>query len=366
MKSSCIFKNLSFIISSFIFYILLSSSAHACTAISLKAEDGDLLMGRTMEWGMFNFNSEIRVVPRNYEFIGSTPDKKPGLKWKSKYGFTGITVFNKNAFTDGINEKGLVVALLYHPNFAKYSKYDPNKADETMGPLDVITFLLTTCENVNDVREAMKKIKVTSVIEPALKITPPVHFIVTDQKKHQIVIEFKDGEVIIYDAPLGVLTNDPFYDWQITNLRNYLFLKPESISDKKIKGINFAPLGVGSGMLGMPGDFTPPSRFVRAVYLSSTARKTPNGPETLYEMFQILDNFNVPLTPEEAKKHPKMRSDTQWTVVSDTKNLVLYYHTQNNRRVRMVDLNKINFANTIIVKQPLDKIPEQDIQNVTP
>jgi len=344
----------------------MCSSAYACTAITLKAEDGDLLTGRTMEWGNFNFNSEIRVVPKNYEFIGSTPDNKPGLKWTAKYGFAGISVFNQNAFTSGLNEKGLVVALLYHPNFAKYAKYDPNQADKTIGPLDVTTFLLTTCENIKDVREAMKKIKVTAVIEPIIKIPPPVHFIVSDQKGNQIVIEFRNGEVIIYDAPLGILTNDPFYDWHITNLRNYLFLKPEAVSDKKIKGLNFAPLGVGSGMLGMPGDFTPPSRFVRATYLSSTARKTSNGPETLYEMFQILDNFNVPLSPEEAKKNPKMRSDTQWTVVYDTKNLVIYYHTQNNRRIREVNLNRINFTASSIIKQPLDKIKEQDIKDVTP
>jgi choloylglycine hydrolase len=83
-------------------------------------------------------------------------------------------------------------------------------------------------------------------------------------------------------------------------------------------------------------------------------------------MFQILDNFNVPLSQDDAKKNPEMRSDTQWTVVYDTKNLVTYYHTQNNRRVREVDLNKIDFTNSNIIKQPLDKIKKQDIQDVTP
>ena len=366
MKSFSIIKNITILISIIIFYIVMSSPNYACTAITLKAEDGDLLTGRTMEWGLFDFNGEIRVIPKNYSFTGNTPDNKPGLKWSTKYGMAGISIFNKDAFTSGINEKGLVVALLYHPGFAKYAKYDPNKADKTMGPLDVPIFLLTTCETIQEVREAMKNIKVAPVIEPVLKIPPPVHFIISDQKGNQIVIEFRNGKVIIYDAPLGVLTNDPFYDWHITNLRNYLFLKPNNIPDIKIKDLNFAPLGAGSGFLGMPGDFTPPSRFVRATYLSSTARKTSNGPETLYEMFQILDNFNVPLTPEEAEKNPKMRSDTQWTVVYDTKNLVIYYHTQNNRRVREVNLNKINFTASSITKQPLDKVKSQDIEDVTP
>ena len=124
--------------------------------------------------------------------------------------------------------------------------------------------------------------------------------------------------------------------------------------------------------MGIPGDYTPPSRFIRAAHYVRMARKTPDGPETVYEIFRILDNFNLPLgSAEGADAQPDlkgMRSSTIWTTASDTRNLVYYYHTQHNRRVRMVDLKRIDFSDNSagIVRIPLDKHKSQDIEDVTP
>jgi choloylglycine hydrolase len=127
----------------------------------------------------------------------------------------------------------------------------------------------------------------------------------------------------IFDAPLGIITNAPSYDWHETNLRNYINLSPVALPGKKIEDLNFKPLGGGSGMIGLPGDFTPPSRFVRAVAFSKTARPTPTGDETIYEVFRILDNFNVSLGASEGTGEDKtqgMRGSTIWTSASDTNN----------------------------------------------
>ena len=118
-------------------------------------------------------------------------------------------------------------------------------------------------------------------------------------------------------------------------------------------------------MIGLPGDFTPPSRFVRAVAFSQTARPTATGEESMYEVFRILDKFNVTLGATEGAAHDEtqgMRSSTQWTTCSDTKNRVIYYHTQHNRRVRKVDLA----ATRDIVRLPIDKKNAQDIEDITP
>jgi choloylglycine hydrolase len=220
------------------------------------------------------------------------------------------------------------------------------------------------------VREAMAKIRVVAVVEPALGFAPPVHFIVTEPSGKAIVIEFLNGEMKVFDAPLGVITNAPSYDWHETNLRNYINLSPVALPGKKLEDLNFKPLGDGSGMIGLPGDFTPPSRFVRAVAFSKTARPTPTGDETIYEVFRILDNFNVPLGASEGTGDDKtagMRSSTIWTSASDTNNRVFYYHTQHNRRVREVDLKKIDFgALSEIAHLPLDRVKAQDIEDVTP
>jgi choloylglycine hydrolase len=350
------------------------TTADACTAITLKAKDGSVLSGRTMEWGTFDLHGRIVVIPRGHTFTGQTPDKKPGLKWQAKYGVVGIDMLEKEILSDGMNEKGLVAALLYHPGFAEYRPYDPVKASESMAPTDVIQYLLTTCATLADVRAALEKIRVVPMVEPALGFPAPVHFIVTEPSGKQIVIEFLKGETTVTDAPLGVLTNAPTYDWHQTNLRNYINLSPVSLPGKEIGSLDFRPLGAGSGMIGLPGDFTSPSRFIRAVAFTATARPTEDGAKTTYEMFRILDNFNVPLgagegaSPVGPKLQGKMRSSTLWTVVSDTKNKVIYYHTQHNRRVRQVNVGAIDFGTLKdgITAMPLDKEKAQDIEVVNP
>ena len=345
---------------------------NACTGISLTGKDGAVLYGRTMEWGAFDLQSRLNVIPRGLEFTGSTPDGKPGIKWSGKHGVVAIDALHKLAIMDGLNEKGLTVGTFYHPGVAEYETYEPAKSSESLGPTEVAHYLLTTCATVDEARAAINRIRVVPVVEPALGFTPGVHFMVSDKTGKHIVIEFLKGKTTVFDAPLGVITNAPSYDWHITNLRNYINLSPVALPGKKIEDLDFKPLGGGSGMIGLPGDFTPPSRFVRAVAFSQTARPTKDGPETRYEMFRILDNFNVPLGASEGStEHPDpkligMRSSTLWTVVSDTKNLVLYYHTQNNRRVRMVDVGAIDF-NTLkgpIQTRPLDEKREEDIETV--
>jgi choloylglycine hydrolase len=344
----------------------------ACTGITLNAADGSVVYGRTLEWGAFDLKSRLIIIPRGYELVGTTPDGKPGLKWKAKYGVAGIDAVEKNIVIDGINENGLAVGVFYHPGFAQYQKYLPGQADKTLGPLDVAAFILTQFASVEEVRSAMDAVRVVPVVEPALGFPPPVHYIVTEPSGKSIVMEYLKGQLTIFDNPLGVITNAPSYDWHMTNLRNYINLSPVALPGKKIEDLDFKPLGGGSGMIGLPGDFTPPSRFVRAVAFSKTARRTADAQETLYELFRILDSFNVPLGAAEGSDGSSlgtngMRSATIWTSAQDTKNRVLYYHTQHNRRVRMVDLKALDFAGpTRILHAPLDREKRQDIEDVTP
>jgi choloylglycine hydrolase len=353
--------------------LMLGTSAQsvlACTGITLKATDGSVVFGRTLEWGPFDLKSRLAVIPRGYKYATLMPDGKTGLSWQGKYGVVGIDAVEKDIVVEGMNEKGLAVGLFYHPGFAEYQEYDPAQAAQSLSPADVGQYLLTSFATVDEVRDALAKVRVVPVVEPALGFAPPVHFIVTEPSGKAIVIEFLKGEMKIFDAPLGVITNAPSYDWHETNLRNYINLSPVALPGKKIEDLNFRPLGGGSGMIGLPGDFTPPSRFVRAVAFSKTARPTATGDETIYEIFRILDNFNVPLGAAEGTGDDKtqgMRSATIWTSASDTKNKVFYYHTQHNRRVRMVDLKKIDFGSFGDIKRlPLDKVKAQDIQDVTP
>jgi choloylglycine hydrolase len=353
--------------------IFFHQPALACTSIALQAENGAIVYGRTMEWGAFDLHSRVAIIPRETPLQGYTPSGTPGLTWKSRYGVVGLDAIKKDYITDGMNEKGLVVGVLYLPGFAEFQPYDPTLAGISMSSAELANYILTKFATVDEVREGLTKIRVVPVVEPVLGGPPPLHWTVMDSTGEAIVIQYLKGKLHIFDNPLRVLTNAPSFDWHMTNLRNYINLSAIALPSRRIEDLDFAPLGAGSGFIGLPGDNTPPSRFVRAVAFTQTARKTPDANETVYEVFRILDNFNLPLgSAEGPEANPDllegMRSSTLWTTAADTQNLKYYYHTQHNRRVRMIDLNRVDFLphQEGIRNLPLDEETSQSIDDVTP
>ncbi len=353
--------------------LLLASSNHAtaCSGVRLIAEDGSVVYGRTVEWGTFDLNSRVAIVPRGYSFTGLTPDGHNGKKWQGKYGFVGIDGLEKDVYVDAMNEKGLAVGLYYHPGFAEYMEYKRDQAENSITAFDVIAYILSQYATIDEVKRGMEDVRIVAVVEEAIGIPVPAHWMVTEPSGKAIAIEILNSELRIFDNPLGIITNSPNYDWHMTNLRNYLNLSPVALPTKNVEDLDFSPLGGGSGMIGLPGDFTPVSRFVRLAAWSQSARPTPTSGETVYELFRILDNFNVPLGSAEGSGHGEdlegMRSATIWTSGWDLDKKTLYYHTQHNRRVRMLDVTAIDFSKTTdgIIKLPLDKEKKQDVEDIT-
>ncbi|WP_044201201.1 linear amide C-N hydrolase [Flammeovirga sp. OC4] len=358
------------------FALLLNSTVFACTGIRLIAEDGSVRYGRTMEWGAFDLFSKVTIVPQNYVFKGLTPEGNNGKEFKAKYGIVGLDMINKDLLVDGMNEAGLAVGLFYFPSTPKYNEFKPENAANTISAQDLVNYLLTQYSTIEEIKEGLPKIDVVGVVEAAIGIEVDSHWMVTDKTGASIVIEYINGQLVINDAPLGVITNAPTYDWHMNNLRNYLNLSFEGAPSKTIEGVKFTQTGMGSGMVGLPGDMTPPSRFVRAVAWTQTTRPMENSDESLYEMFRILDNFNLTLGADRAegtgemfgKDHSTMRSATIWTTSWDVTNLVFDYHTQDNRRVQQIDLNNIDFSDMgdELVRIPLDIERTQDILDRTP
>jgi len=352
-------------------FSLHSRTTNACTGIRLIVQDGSTVYGRTMEWGTFDLNTRVAIIPRGHGFTGLTPEGYNGKKWQAKYGFVGLDMMGKDIFGDGMNEKGLSVGLFYHPGYAIYMEYDKAQADNTITAVDIVSYILSQFASIDEVKREMGNVRVVPVVEKALGIPVQGHWMVTEPSGMSIVIEYLDKELHIYENPLGVITNAPTYDWHMTNLSNYVNLSAVALPAKNIEGLNFAPLGAGSGMIGLPGDFTPPSRFVRAVAWSQTVRPLRKSDEAVYELFRILDNFNLPLGSAEGSDSVEtdlegMRSSTIWTTAWDLSGKVLYFHTQHNRRVRKVELSRIDFSKKEIIHIPLDDKKEQDIKDLTP
>lgn len=341
-------------------------SAIACTAITLLAEDGSYVQARTMEWGAFDMQPELMVVPRGFSFAGVTPDEIPGLAWEAKYGAAGVNGLGRPDFTDGMNERGLAVSVLYLPGYAKYQPYEAERASQSISQTQLAMWLLTSCATVEDIRKQLPKIRVVPVGEEALGGIPaPLHQMVTDRTGKSIVIEYTKGKLNIYDNPVGVLTNSPEFPWHLTNLNNYVGLGVSESNPQKVGDLELRPLGAGSGMLGLPGDYTPPSRFVRAVAMRNSVPPLQDGERAIAEAFRILNNFDIPIGTMGGAHDPAILGDTQWTSAMDTKSLRYYYRTMHNHRIRVVQLSDLKFDKSKITRQSLDAKKAQDYETAS-
>ncbi len=322
-----------------------------------------------MEWGAFDLNSNVTTIPKGKAFQGTTPEGTNGKKWTTKYNVVALDFLSTDWLADGINETGLAVGMFYHPGFAEYPAYDPARASDTIAAVDFLGYVLTQCATLQEVIESLDNLQVISVGEEVLGTPDPAHWMITEASGDSIVIEYAERRLRVFENPLGVITNAPTYDWHMTNLRNYINLSPVALPSRHVKDLDFAPLGAGSGMIGLPGDNTPPSRFVRAVAMTQTTRDMPNSQEAMYEALRILDNFNLPLGgaegSDQAGDHSNMRSSTIWTTVWNLETKELYYHTQHNRRVRMVSLNNLDFTGSEIRRVTLDRKKQQDVEDMS-
>ena len=340
-----------------------------CTGFRLKAENGSVVYARTMEWGAFDLKSQVTLIPKGHVFRGTTTEGANGKEWAAKYNVLALDFLGTDWLADGINEAGLAVGMFYHPGFAEYPDYDPVERKNTIAAVEMVGYLLTRYASLQEVKEGLKGVQAIGVGEAILGTPDPAHWMVTEASGASIVIEYAHGELQVFDNPLGVITNAPTYDWHMINLRNYINLSSVALPTRHIDELDFAPLGAGSGMIGLPGDNTPPSRFVRAVAMTHTTRPIPNAHEAVYEALRILDNFNLPLGGAEGSDQDgdtmAMRSSTIWTSVWDVENRTLYYHTQHNRRVRKVSLADVTFAEGALKRIPLDREKEQDVEDVS-
>ncbi len=332
---------------------LLAPTAHACTGIRLIAEDGTVIHARTMEFAI-DIHSDVMMVPRGYARTGTTPDGKEGLKWKAKYASVGANGVGLPVLFDGLNEKGLAAGTFYFPTSAGYMTYTAADAGKTIAQWEVGSWILENFASVEEVKANIGNIVVPAVVFGGWGFAPEAHYIVHDASGKSIVIEYVGGKLNVHDNPLGVLTNSPAFDWHMTNLRNYVNFSMTNVPPVQLGSIKLLPFGQGSGMLGMPGDFTPPSRFVRAVAFSQSVLPSKTGDDAVLEAFHILNQFDIPkgaAREHEKDEHGNILADyTIWTAASDLKAKQYYFRTDENSQIRMVDLMKMKIDGKDMVK----------------
>lgn len=337
-----------------------AEKANACTGITLRTQAGETVLARTIEWAGSSLNSRYVVVPRGYRQRSYSPGgKKEGMEYIARYGYVGMAVEIEEFVTEGLNEKGLSVGLFYFPNYGMYEDYNPDTKSTSISDLQLVSLLLGECADVNDAKELLSRVHVVSTDPRA----STAHWRIADASGRQVVLEIVDKKLNFYENKLGVLTNSPGFEWHLTNLNNYINLVPGKTADKDFGDITLSSFGGGSGMLGLPGDFTPPSRFIRAAFFQTTAPRAATAGQAVRQCFQILNNFDIPVGAqyEPGQEMPDIPSATQWTAVTDVKNRKIYYRTMYNSAIRCFELNNIRFDKVKYQSAPLDNMSEQPI-----
>jgi len=324
-----------------------------CTDFLLLAADKDdsVVVGRSMEFGQ-DLGSQILVGGRKTRKQSGTPDSLTGgLSWTAKYGYVGLNAGAlglKNLIADGMNEKGLSIGALWLPGFTEYSQAVSNNAQA----LDVKLFanwVLGNFATVAEVETGLTGVQIWG--SSALSTQVPMHFSIHDASGASMVIEFlaENPQGQVQPNPVGVLTNAPPFAWQLTNIRNYVGLSSVDAEPITIGGTTYNPPGHGSGMRGVPGDSTPPSRFIRILFQKQFATQPANSTDAISLALHLLNTVDIPLGTSAAQqeKKPSEGNDdyTQWVVIKALTARTFSYRTADNPTLMQVNFADLDLDN---------------------
>jgi len=327
-------------LAAFVTGTIIATTALACTGLRLIAADGSVVIGRTMEFG-FDVGSQAFVVPRGTRLDNALEDPRTTFSYTTRLGFVAANAMGKAAVVDGVNEHGLYVGAHYFPGYAGYNELTDENAAVAIAPEDYGTWVLSTFGSVAELRARFDEpVLVGNPIEEIGGQPFPAHFVVHDASGESVVIEPIDGRLVLHENPLGVITNSPSFDWHMTNMSNYMNLTATNVPPLELtNGARLEQFGQGTGMLGLPGDFTPPSRFVRAAAYSQSAQKLPSAEQTVHQAFHVMNMFDIPKGAVQDVHDDEVHIDyTVWTSVADLENRRWLFRTYNDQSIRVIDV----------------------------
>lgn len=334
-------------------------SMQACTDFLVTTEDKAAINGRSMEFGI-DMESKIVIHPRGEERSSSAPNGQKGIKWTSQYGFIGLTAFDLDCAVDGMNEKGLSVGALWLPN-SQYATVAPQDYERALIINEVGNWILGNFTTVGEVKKALENVVVWAQPIAQIDGIPPLHLAIHDAQGASLVVEFIKGEKKFYNNRVAVLTNAPEFNWHMQNLGNYVNLKAMSAAPVNLNGTVLSPPGQGSGLLGIPGDWMPPSRFVRIVAFKEFAEKPKDAKSGVNLAFHLLNTVDIPFGGNRTETKNGVSFDyTQWIVVKDLTNKCLYFRTYDDLNIRSVDLTKANLQKGAPVRTILMDTPKNN------
>lgn len=320
-----------------------------CTCITY--ENGDFYFGRTLDLE-YNFGEQVVITPRNYTFSFR---KLPELT--HHYAMIGMASVAQQypLYAEAVNEKGLGIAGLNFPGNACYKEEQENKKNVT--PFELIPWILGQCKNVDEAKILLKEVNLLNVPFAEHMPLSPLHWMIADHEKC-IVIEAVEEGVMIYDNPYGVMTNNPTFPFYQMYMNHFMNLTSKSPQCSFADDLKLSVYGQGMGAMGLPGDFSPASRFVKAAFLKWNSRSTIDENSNVSQFFHIMDGVSM---VKGAVITPEGRKDiTTYTCCINTDKGIFYYKTYDNSQIQAVNLWKEDLESGNLIKYELHK--EQQIR----
>lgn len=321
-----------------------------CTAISFKRTDH--YFGRNLDLE-YHYNEEVVVTPENFNF----PFRNASLS-RGFYPMIGMATVIDHIplYYDATNIYGLSMAGLNFPGNAEYKPIDPSL--NNIAPFELIPWILAQCKSVAEAKDLLRKINITNTqFSDMLPITP-LHWMLSDDKESVVIESVKEG-VFVYDNPVYVLTNSPPFPYHLYHLRNFLNLTNQAPDGDLTRSLHLKPYSNGVGGVGLPGDLSSDSRFIKATYLLLNSVCDSSENSCVSQFFHILDAV---AHPRGCVKVGKEYEITYYSSCCNATKGIYYYKTYDNSRICAVKMDGSNLTGKQLHRYPL--YVDQDIFRV--
>lgn len=302
-----------------------------CTSFTFTSQYDTTYLARTMDFA-FELNAFPKVIPRGYQWKTIY-----GQSFTFDYGFVGSAMkIDDTMFADGINEKGLSIAILNNNGFATYASQAVSH-HINLDPESFIMWLLGKNASISQIQETIDEVILIDEQNPVLGVTPAFHFIVTDRTGQSIVLVPKEGKLVLKNNPVQVLTNHPDIEWHYQNLRQYTTFKPEISTPNTLGDIDIKPIGIEAGTEILPGGYTSSARFVKTAYFRQAIEDAKDDTLRLNNLFKLLDTVSIPKGIILSDGQPHY---TQYQCILDCDHLTYYYKDYNSSNIYTISLSE--------------------------
>lgn len=313
-----------------------------CTAVTYKTKD--FYFGRTLDYD-FSYGEEIVVTPRRYPFHF----RRMGV-CERHYAMIGTAHVEEGCplYYEAVNEKGLGMAGLNFVGYADYKECRPDR--DNVAAFEFIPWILGQCASVGEARGLLERVHLdTDVFNDRLPAAQ-LHWMIADRQEAVTVESVKDG-IHVYDNPVGVLTNNPPFDMQMFQLNNYMNLSAGAPENRFSDSLPLHAYGRGMGALGLPGDLSPMSRFVRAAFTRLHSVSGDSEEESVSQFFHILGSVEQQRGCCEVE--PGKYEITIYTSCCNADKGIYYYTTYGNHQITAVNMNNENLDGTAPARYPM-------------